>query len=572
MRPTTSLARLLAALVATAAVASPATAQQAADLVFLNGTVYTADAARPAAQAVAVADGRIVFVGSTREAELHVGTGTRVVDLDGRAMIPGMIDSHGHVTSLGYALLNVDLVGTRSFEEIIERVAARAAEAPGDGWLQGRGWDQNEWADTRFPHHEALSAAVPDRPVALGRVDGHALIVNRAALAAAGIDRDTPDPEGGRILRDANGEATGVLIDNAMDLVFGVIPEPSPAEIRQAIQVAQAELNRVGLTSVGDAGVPRRDIDVYEEMAQADELSFRANVMIAAESDLDHYFDVGPRFDIGGRGRLNVAAIKVSIDGALGSRGAALLEDYSDEAGHTGLLLVTPERLTEVADGAARTGFQLNVHAIGDRGNRIVLDVFEDALTRNPLADHRWRVEHAQILHRFEIPRFAELGVIPSMQAIHQASDMAWVPNRIGYTRLLGTYAWRSLIDSGVIIAGGSDFPVESPDPLQSFHAAVTRQNADDWPTGGWFPEQRMTREEALLHLTAWGAYAAFQEDELGPITAGKWADLVVLSKDIMTIPAEEIRDARVLMTVVGGDVVYEASATGSASDGQGAG
>ena len=529
-----------------------------AELVLLNGVVYTSDANHPRAQAVAVRDGRIAFVGSTREARALVGSETRVIDLGGRTLIPGMIDSHGHVTSLGAALLNVDLVGTRSFEEIVDRVAARAAETPAGAWVQGRGWDQNEWADTRFPHHEALSAAVPDHPVALGRVDGHALMVNRAALDAAGIDRNTPDPDGGRILRDENGEATGVLIDNAMGLVRRVIPGSSAQEIRRATLAAQAELNRVGLTSVGDAGVGAGTIRVYEQMGQAGELTVRNNVMVAAGGGLQQYLDLGPRRNMHD-GMLSVAAIKVVIDGALGSRGAALLEDYSDEPGQNGLLVTTPEELTPIADAAARAGFQLNVHAIGDRGNRVVLDVFEDALTRHPVADHRWRVEHAQILNRFDIPRFAELGVIPSMQTIHQASDMAWVPQRIGFYRLYGTYAWRSLLDTGVVIAGGSDFPVESPDPLLSFHAAVTRQNSDDWPTGGWFPEQRMTRQEALLHLTAWGAYANFQEDVVGSITEGKYADLVVLSQDIMTVPDEAILDTTVLLTFVGGELVYEA-------------
>ncbi len=556
-----SIVRTLAVLALAGAATAPAAAQTApADLVFVNAKVYTADATRPRAEAVAVRDGRIVFVGSSREGELFVGDRTRRIDLEGQTLLPGLIDSHGHVTNLGNALLNVDLVGTRSFESIIERVAARAAETPSGQWVQGRGWDQNEWSVPEFPHHEALSAAVPDHPVYLTRVDGHAAIVNRAALEAAGIDRETPDPAGGRIIRDEDGEATGVLIDNAMGLVRRVIPDVSREQIRQSIQAAQTALNRYGLTSIGDAGVGVETIEVFEEMAEAGELTIRNNVMISGGGDLFSYLERGPRFDIGGEGKLSVAAIKVWIDGALGSRGAALLEDYSDEPGNSGLLLVTPERLREIADAAARTGFQLNTHAIGDRGNRIVLDVFEAALAETPVPDHRWRIEHAQILHRFDIPRLAELGVIPSMQTIHQASDMAWVPARIGFRRLYGTYAWRALLDTGVIIAGGSDFPVESPDPLLSFHAAVTRQNADGWPTGGWFPEQRMTREEALLHLTAWGAYAARVEDEVGSITAGKWGDLVVLSHDIMTVPDDQILDAKVQMTVVGGEIVYTES------------
>lgn len=528
-----------------------------ADMVFLNGVVYTADAGQPRAQAVAVRGGRVVFVGSTREAETLIGGDTRVVDLEGRTMIPGMIDSHGHLTSLGSALRIVDLVGTRSYEEVIERVVERAALVPAGQWIQGRGWDQNEWGDTRFPHHTALSEALPDHPVILGRVDGHAVFVNARAMELAGIDASTPDPSGGRIIRNEEGSALGVFVDRAMGLVRRVVPRESRDEVRQGILMAQLELNRLGLTGMHDAGVGRGTIDIYEEMAARAEWTVRNYVMISSGA-LDHYQQLGPRDNIGGDHFLAVRAIKISVDGALGSRGAALLEPYTDEPGNTGLITVPGEEVMPVALRALRSGFQLNVHAIGDAGNRMVLDVFEEALERVPTADHRFRIEHAQILHRHDLPRFAELGVIPSMQAIHQSSDMAWAENRLGWTRIQGAYAWRSLLDTGVIIAGGSDFPVESADPLLSFHAAVTRQDSSGWPASGWLPEQRMTRDEALKHMTIWGAKASFMEDEVGSITVGKLADLVVLSRNIMTVPARQILDTEVLMTVVGGRVVYE--------------
>lgn len=528
-----------------------------ADLVFLNGNVYTVDAAHPRAQAVAVRDGRVIFVGSTREAATLIGAGTDVVDLEGLTMIPGMIDSHGHLPGLGSALRVVDLVGTRSYDEVINRVVMRVAQAQTGQWVQGRGWDQNEWGVTRFPDHAALSTAIPDHPVALGRVDGHALLANARAMELAGIDSSTPDPSGGRIIRDANGDATGVFVDRAMGLIRRVIPREGPAETHEGLLLAQAELNRLGLTGMHDAGVGRGVIDIYEEMAERGEWTVRNQVMITP-ADLDHYMALGPRKSIGGNNFLSVASIKVSVDGALGSRGAALLEGYSDEPGNNGLITVPEEELYPIATAALRGGFQLNVHAIGDRANRMVLNTFERALEAEPRADHRFRIEHAQILHRHDIPRFAQLGVIPSMQSIHQASDMSWAENRLGWTRLQGAYAWRSLLDTGVIIPGGSDFPVESPDPLLSFHAAVSRQDADNWPAGGWFPQELMTREEGLRHMTLWGAQASFMEDEVGSIEPGKLADFVVLSEDIMTVPVERILDAKVLQTFVGGRKVYD--------------
>ena len=531
--------------------------QQPADLVVLNARIYTADANRPVAEALAVRGGRIAFVGSVRGALALAGPRTERLDLAGRTVIPRIVDAHAHLLGLGQALRTVDLVGTRSYEEVIARVAERATTARPGAWILGRGWDQNDWADTRFPTHEALSRAVPNNPVYLTRVDGHAALVNAKALQLAGVTRTTPDPTGGRFIRDSAGTPTGVLIDGAQGVAGRVIPAPSAAELRERTLAAITELNRWGLTGIHDAGVGPEGIAVYEALAREGRYSLRNYVMIRAnDSVLDAFMRRGPQLALYD-GRLWIRSIKLVADGALGSRGAALLEPYADDPGNTGLITTPPERIKSVAVRALRAGFQLNVHAIGDRANRMVLDQYEAALKEVPVADHRFRIEHAQILHHDDIPRFAELGVIPSMQGSHQTSDMYWVPARIGWSRSEGAYAWRSLLNTGVVIPNGSDLPVESPNPLLSFHAFVTRQDADGYPPGGWFPAQRTTREEALLSMTLWPAYAAFMENESGTLTAGKYADFVVLDRDIMTVAPEEILKASVVMTVLGGKAVY---------------
>ena len=529
-----------------------------ADLVVTAGRIYTADAARPQVQAIAVRGGRIVFAGSAREAAVLRGPATRVLDLPGRTVIPGMVDAHAHLLSLGLALRSVDLRGTRSYDEVIARVAERARTARPGEWIVGRGWNQNEWADTRFPSHEALTRAVPDNPVVLTRVDGHATIANARAMQAAGITATTRDPEGGRIERDARGAPSGVFVDRAMGLIGRVIPPPSREQRREMVLAAIAETNRWGLTGIHDAGVSAGTIEVYEELARDGRYDLRNYVMASADSvTLARAFQLGPQSALYD-GRLWLRAIKISADGALGSRGAALLEDYSDEPGNRGLDLVPASFIEGVAERALRAGFQVNVHAIGDRANRTVLDAFAQALRQVPTADHRFRIEHAQVVHRQDIPRFAELGVIPSMQASHQTSDAAMAMNRLGYTRVLGAYAWRQFLNTGVIVPNGSDFPVESVNPLVSFHSAVTRQDANNWPAGGWFPDERMTRDEALYSMTIWPAYAAFMERDAGSLTPGKYADFVVLDQDIMTCAAERILDTQVVMTVLGGRTVYE--------------
>jgi predicted amidohydrolase YtcJ len=557
---------LRAALLAAALPAAASAQQPSADLILTNARIYTVDERRPHGEAMAIGGGRVRFVGSQRGALALKGPRTRVVDLDGRTVIPGMVDAHAHLLGLGMALRTVDLTGTKSYDEVIARVAARAREAPAATWILGRGWDQNDWSDTRFPSHEALSRAVPEHPVYLTRVDGHAALVNARAMAAANLTAAATNPEGGRIERLANGAPSGVLVDRAMGLVARAIPPAPREEVRAATLAAVKEANRWGLTGIHDAGVGRETIDVYEELARERRYTLRNYVMIRSDdATLDHYIKRGPQSALHD-GRLWIRAIKISADGALGSRGAALLEPYSDSPEHSGLVTTPRERIEQVAVRALRAGFQLNVHAIGDRANRIVLDAFEAALGTVPTADHRFRIEHAQILHYADIPRFAQLDVIPSMQASHQTSDMYWAGNRLGPTRLLGAYAWRALLETGVIIPNGSDFPVEAVNPLISFHAAVSRQDERNWPTGGWFAEQRMTREEALKSMTLWPAIAAFQEADYGSLAPGKVADFVVLDQDIMSVAPERILATRVIATYLAGRPVYEQSAAPAAT------
>lgn len=529
-----------------------------ADLVVTARHIYTVDPVRPTVRAFVVQGGRIIFAGSAREAMALRGPATRVLDLGDRTVIPGIVDAHLHLLGLGTALRIVDLTGTRSYDEVVQRVAARARTARPGEWIRGRGWNQNDWPVMRFPTHDVLSSAVPDNPVVLERVDGHALLANARALQMAGITATTPDPAGGRIIRNNDGSPTGVFVDNAQGLVERVVPAPSRDETRAAILAAITELNRWGVVGVHDAGVRGATIDLYEELARAGRFDLRDYVMVSADSaDLVRVFARGPQSALYD-GRLWIRAIKAYADGALGSRGAALLEDYADDPGNRGLLVTDSATLQRTAIAALRHGFQLCVHAIGDRANREVLNIDEVALDSVPTADHRFRIEHAQIINRQDLPRFAELGVIPSMQTSHQTSDMYWAMNRLGWTRVQGAYAWRSLLNSGVVIPNGTDAPVDPVNPMIRFHAAITRQDADGWPAGGWFPAERMTREEALASMTLWPAYASFTERQAGSITPGKFADFVVLDQDIMTAAPERVLETSVLMTVIGGRTVYE--------------
>jgi predicted amidohydrolase YtcJ len=540
-------------------------AQGSADLVLVNGKIYTVDNARPVVSALAVRGGRILFVGSNAEARVLANRSTRVIDLKGATVVPGIVDAHAHLVGLGITLARVNLAGSTSYDEVIERVKAFSKDVKPGGWILGRGWDQTRWTNKEFPTHEALSRAFPDNPVVLTRIDGHALLANAKAMEIARVSAGTTDPEGGRILRLPSGAPAGVFVDRAQGLIGRAIPGPTRADTRKAILAAIAECNRWGLTGVHDAGEDAETIGIYEELAKAGSYNLRNYVMLSDPGEpgspaalRNPYLRRGPQSALYD-GHLWVRAIKLYADGALGSRGAALLAPYADEPTNSGLLVSRPEHLRAWAEAGLRSGFQVNVHAIGDRGNRMVLDAFESALRVVPKANHRFRIEHAQVLSPADIPRFAALGVIPSMQPTHQTSDMRWAEARVGPQRIRGAYAWRSLLNTGVVIPSGTDFPVEEVNPLLTFHAAVTRQDPANSPAGGWYPEQKMTREEALQSMTIWPAYAGFQESVLGSLTPGKYADFVVLDRDIMRIPDTGIVDTRVISTWIGGKRVYEA-------------
>ncbi|HEX5387285.1 MAG TPA: amidohydrolase [Gemmatimonadales bacterium] len=530
-----------------------------ADLIVTAGHIYTADTIHPAAQAFAARGGRIVFVGDRAGALALRGPATRVLDLPGRTILPGLADAHAHLLNLGTFLHNVDLTGTATYDEVIARVAARARATPPGQWIIGRGWDQNRWPDRAFPIHDALSRAVSDHPVMLTRVDGHALLANAKAMALAGVTAATPDPAGGRIERKPGSrEPTGVFVDNAKSLIERAVPPLSDAEIDAALLAGQAEAERWGLVSVHDPGEPERVLARLEALAKDRRLTLRVYAMVADDSAaLAHAFARGPLSALYG-GHLWIRAVKLYADGALGSRGAALLAPYSDDPANVGLLRNPPAHLRDVAVRALRAGFQVATHAIGDRGNRVALDAYASALAEVAVKDHRFRIEHAQVLSPADIPRFAQLGVIPSMQATHATSDMPWAERRLGPERIKGAYAWRSLLATGVIIPNGTDTPVEPVNPLRTFHSAITRQNEANQPPGGWYPAQRMTRDEALASMTRWAAYAAFEEQVMGTLSPGKYADFTVLDRDIMTAAPEEILGTHVLATYVGGAAVYQ--------------
>lgn len=541
-------------------------AQAPADLILRNGRIYTVDDAKPFATAMVVRGDRIVFLGSDAEAETFRGRGTAMLDLKGETVLPGFADAHIHVLSVGEALRRVDLAGVTTYEEVVRRVVARSSRMKPGEWILGRGWDQNLFPSREFPTHEALSRVTPGFPVVLTRIDGHALLANAKAMSIAGITARTPDPVGGRIVRDATGNPTGVFIDNAKILVERAVPSSSRAELTDALLAAIANLNSWGLTSAHDPGEGPIVTGIYEELARAGRLNVRSYVMLSDPdvSDSASWANSGNPFIRRGpqsalyNAHLWIRAIKLYADGAMGSRGAALLAPYSDDPGNMGLLVSTPEHIRGTAEMALRKGFQVNVHAIGDRGNRIVLDAFDSALRKFPRADHRFRIEHAQTLSPGDIPRFVKLGVIPSMQTSHQTSDMGWIERRLGPERVKGAYAWRSLLETGTIIPNGTDAPVERVNPFITFHSAVTRQNPDNQPAGGWYPDQRMTREEALRSMTIWPAYAAFQEKILGSLTPGKYADFIILDQDIMRVPNSDIMKTKVLFTYVGGKAVYQ--------------
>ncbi len=534
-----------------------------ADLVVHNAIVHTLDPTAPRARALAARDGRLVFVGDDAGALALRGEGTRVLDLGGATVLPGLIDAHAHLLGLGKTLQSLDLVGTTSVEQVGDRVREACERAAPGAWIYGRGWDQNDWPDARFPTADELPDC-GDHPVYLARIDGHAYWVNRLALERAGIEAGTRDPDGGRIERDSSGAPTGVLIDRAADLVRAAVPEPSPQTLRDRALLAQEACLRVGLTGVVDAGVDREGLNAYHALANEGQLRIRVSAMLDDEDGelVDAYLSQPPLVGLYDD-HLSLRAIKLYADGALGSRGAALLAPYSDDPENHGWLVSGPDYLEEMTRKALSAGWQVATHAIGDRANRTVLDAYERALAGVPGGDYRLRIEHAQVLAPEDIPRFVSLGVIPSMQPTHATSDMPWAGARLGPDRLAGAYAWRSLLNTGVRLPLGSDFPVESPAPLWGIYAAVTRQDHAGQPVGGWLPGQRLTLTEAVRGFTLDAAYSTFDEGLKGSLEEGKLADLVVLSADPFTVAPAEILEIEVRMTVVGGEVVYEGGDAG---------
>ena len=519
---------------------------QTADLAVTNAHIYTVNAKQPRASAIAVAQGRILAVGD--DVSRHIGASTKVIDAKGAAIMPGLIDSHGHVRSLGDRIGSIDLRGVASESEAAEKVREAAKRHKPGEWILGSAWDQNLWAGKQFPNAAGISKAAPDNPVSLGRVDGHALWVNRKALEMADINARTPDPPGGKLLRDANGAPTGVLVDQAQQLVARKIPSATPDQVEQSLLRATQELARDGITTVHDAGVQYADIEGYRSLIRKGLLPIRIYAMILYPLALPEKTEVGDY--------LTVRSIKLVADGALGSRGAAMIEPYTDDPGNRGLLILDRATIRAAAEKALAKGFQVNTHAIGDRANRTVLEAYGDVLKgRN---DKRFRIEHAQIVAPEDFRKFQQYSILASMQATHATSDMPWAQDRVGPERIKGAYAWQTFLHLGVRVPNGSDFPVEDPNPLLGFYAAVTREKQDGKPAGGWFPEQRMSREEALRSWTIEGAYAAFEEDRKGSLEAGKMADFVMLSGDIMTMPAAEISRTRVTLTVAGGKIVYQ--------------
>jgi len=536
--------------------------QQHASMVFINGKVYTANDNQPIAEAVAISGDRIIGLGTSEYILKHFRSND-TIDLLGKTVVPGLIDAHAHIVGLGNALQNLNLVGTTSAEQIAEMVQKKVSETQSD-WIFGRGWDQNDWNIQNFPAHELLDKVSGNKNVVLTRVDGHAVWLNQNVLLKAGITSATKDPDGGKILRDGNGNPTGILIDNAMDIIEKIIPEKSETEIEQSLLLAVNECAKLGLTEVHDMGVDLKTINIYKKLADEGKLPLRIYAAISYPStDMgkttretwDYYLKNG--VEINYKDRVTVRAVKLYMDGALGSRGAALIEPYSDDKQNRGLTVMSESEVAKICEEALQHGFQVCTHAIGDRGNHIVLNAYENALKNYKGNSPRFRIEHVQVLEPNDIPRFKELKVIPSMQPTHATSDMYWAEERLGSERVKYAYAWRSILNTKMLIAGGSDFPVESPNPLYGFFAACTRADRNNYPESGWYGSQKMTREEALKAFTFWAADAAFEEDWKGTIEGGKIADFTILSKDIMTIPQKEILDTEVEMTIVGGKVAY---------------
>ena len=561
--------------------AQPMSAGESADAIFWNGNIYTADDRHPHVEAVAVSKDRICAVGTNADMKRLQRATTRMIDLGGRTVVPGLTDAHCHIFGIGERELAWDLEKTNSLEDLVAKLKVRASQIGKGKWIVGRGWIETFWKPPRFPNRIDLDRVTPDQPVFLTRADGHASVANSAALKIAGIDHDTPDPFGGEILKDkVTGEPTGMLLDNAQSLVEQKIPPPTETEREEALARGVEREIALGWCQIQNAGSHKDDIELIRKFYAAGKIKLRIyNAVYGPGADAEHLLAEGPAIDDFDH-HFTQRTIKVIFDGALGSRGAALLKPYSDAPDTSGYLTEKPEELRPMFSQALRRGIQVETHAIGDRANRTILDLYEQAFTkggaisrepaaaevREPLSPEkigqaaRWRVEHAQIVDPADIPRFAKFGIIASMQPSHAISDLFFAPARLGMDRLTGAYAWQSFLKSGAIICGGSDAPVERGEPMIEFYAAVARKSVDGFSGEGWHPEQAVAREDALKMFSLWPAVAAFQEKDKGSIEPGKLADFTVLSNDIMKVPEAEILKTRNEMTVIGGQVVFDRS------------
>lgn len=540
---------------------------KSADLLLINATVYTANDALPKTEAIAVTDGRVTMVGTNQEIMAYKGDSTSVMDMNGKFIYPGFIEGHAHIMGVGANLINVDLMGAQSYDEVIEMVKKRANETPEGEWIIGRGWHQDKWNQTPerlfkgFPTHHKLSEAVPNHPVFLKHASGHASLANAMAMELAGVNKNTANPNGGEVFKDVTGQPTGLLNETASGLVSGIIPAETQELKARKLQLAIDECLKNGIVGLHQAGSGFEDIAVFEDFAKSGDLKLRLHVMLHGRDSalLNAYFEKGPQIGLYDQ-HLNIRSIKLYADGALGSRGAWLLEEYTDAEGVHGHNVTPMSEIEAIVKSGLENGFQMCTHAIGDRANREVLDIYERAFEYKPTIskDHRFRIEHSQHIHPEDIPRFAELGVIPAMQAIHMSSDRPWAIDRLGKERIEnGAYMWSQLIDNGSKIVNGTDAPVEPVSALASFYASVSRRTLQGKPEGGYEPTQKMTRAEALKSYTLWPAYGAFMEDQTGSIEVEKLADFTILDQDIMTIPEEEILNTKVLMTIIDGEVVY---------------
>ncbi|SNS43104.1 hypothetical protein SAMN06295967_109109 [Belliella buryatensis] len=546
--------------------------KDSADKVFINGIIYTVEDDQPTAEAVAIKDGIILAVGSQAEIEAYIGKDTETIDLQGKTMTPGLIESHAHLMGIGYNKLDIDLMYVKSYDELVEKVAEAVAKAEPGEWITGRGWHQDKWIEmpdktvSGFQTHDQLSAITPDNPVYLAHASGHASFVNQKAMELAGIttlgsEKPIREVEGGEVILDEVGNPTGVLVETASGLVSKLIPKDTPERAEKALELALEELAAKGITSFHDAGGNQDLIDLLEKFQKEGRLTARMYVMLSSRIPelLEAWYVKGPKIDPDHM--VTVRSIKLNMDGALGPWGAWLLEDYSDKPGSRGHETMPIDRVRTVAEKGLQLGFQVNSHAIGDRTNREVLDRYEAAFAKYPeVTDHRFRVEHAQHLHPDDISRFGELGVIAAIQAIHLSSDRPWAIGRLGAKRIKdGAYVWQKLLGSGAVISNGTDAPVEPVDALPSFYASVSRKTLKMTPEGGYEPDQKLTRDQALKSYTLAGAYAEFEEDFKGSIKVGKAADFTVFDQNIMEIPENEILNTKVMMTVVGGKIVFRA-------------